>query len=258
MSPTPTNGNQSVGKALQIVDILSQSTEPMRLQDIAKNVEMPSSTVLRMISTLAEYGYVGQIAETKRYYLTLKFAKIGSLVSSRFSIRDIAHPVLIQLSSECGEAACIAVEEGRKVIYIDVADGPDGMLKIMQRIGKQSPLHCTGVGKCLLLNYDEAQIDQLIKTMGLQSYTANTITDKQHLLDELEHIRTRGFALDDQECELGARCAAAPIRDYSGRIVAAISVSGPINRMTYSRLETIGSMVISAAARISEAMSFHT
>ena len=251
------NNNQSVGKALQIIESLSHSIAPMRLQDIAKSVDMPTSTALRMIASLMEYGYVGQDPDTKKYYLTLKFAKIGSIVNSRFSIRDVAHPKLLLLSQECGEAACIAVENNMWMVYVDVTDGPDGMLKIMQYIGKRSPMHCTGVGKCLLLNYSQQQLQQLIAEVGLGRFTANTITTEEGLLEELKRTRERGFAIDDQECEMGARCLAAPIWDYSGKVVAAISVSGPIDRMTYSRLETVSKIVVRIASEISAELSFN-
>lgn len=248
--------NKSVAKSLLIIEALSQANAPMRLHDIALAVEMPDSTALRMITALMDFGYIYQDRETLKYFLTLKFAKIGSIVSSRYSLRDISHPILIELSDACKEAACIAVMEKNQVIYIDVADGPDGMLKVMQYIGKQAPMHCTGVGKCLLLNYSDENIDALIKERGLHKYTPETITTKEALVKELDLVRERGYAFDDQECELGARCIAACIRDYSGRIVAAISVSGPAIRVTHEYLESISAYVVKSAKEISAALSY--
>ena len=255
MAASSKNMNQSVGKALQIIELLVVNSE-MRLLDISKAVEMPASTALRMITALAENGFVHQNRETLKYSLTLKFSKIGSIVGSRFSLRDAAHPVLLELSGKCKEAACIAIEVSMQVIYIDVADGPDGMLKITQYIGKQSPMHCTGVGKCLLLNYSENQLDDLIQAKGLQSFTPRTITGKKALIKEIESVRAAGYAVDDQECELGARCVAAPIRDFTGKVTAAVSVSGPINRMTHEYIETISPVVVKAANDISAALSY--
>ena len=248
--------NKSIGKGLQIIEVLSQSNAPMRLRDIAQAVEMPDSTVLRMLSTLIEYEYIRQDMETSKYFLTLKFAKIGASVSSHRVFRDISHPILLELSEKCQEAACIAVEGKNHMIYVDVVDGPDGMLKIMHYIGKQVPMHCTGVGKCIMLNYSEAQIDAFIRETGLPRYTPNTITTKDELLRNLERVRKLGYACDDQERELGARCVASYIKDYSGKIIAAISVSGPINRMTYEYFEQVSAAVVKAAKDISAALSY--
>jgi len=251
-----TNSNQSVGKALQIIEVLSESNAPMRLQDISKALEMPASTVFRMIAPLMEYGYVQQASDTSRYYLTLKFAKIGSIISSRISVRSVAQPFLLELSDKCKEATCIVIENNMEAVYVDVVDGPDGMLKIMHHIGKQAPMHCTGAGKCLLLNYDMQMLDSLIAKKGLERFTPNTITTKKALIEELDTIRANGYAVDDQECEIGARCVAVGIRDYKKKIVAAISVSGPVNRMTNEYISTISGIVIKTANKISEILAY--
>jgi len=251
MSNLDTKGNQSVGKALKIIEILAQNGEPMRLMDIAAMVDMPSSTALRMIATLIDFGYIAQDLDTQKYFLTLKFTQIGSLVASKFNLRDIVHPHLLKLTKAYGEASCMAVENLMMVLYVDVVDGADGMLKIMQHIGKQCPLHCTGVGKCLLLNYKEEDIDRLIEEKGLPSYTPNTITTKEGLIQELVEVKRMGYAMDNEECELGARCIACGITDHTGKAVAAISISGPVNRMTPSYVDDISAALKEAAAEIS-------
>ncbi len=192
--------NQSVEKVLQIIETMAQSREPLRLQDISMKVKMPSSTTLRLINTLMNCGYANQDPNTLRYTLSLKFMEIGSLVSSQLNIRDIAHPYLVELSKKCKESVCLAIEQNMEVVYIDVIDGPDGMLKITQRIGKIAPIHSTGVGKLMLLNYDSSQIEHMIKTKGMAALTPNTITTKQGLLNELKKIRNQGYALDNEEC----------------------------------------------------------
>ncbi len=241
-----------MGKALKIIEILAGASEPMRLKDIAALVSMPPSTTLRMITTLMEYGYIAQDSSSLKYFLTLKFTRIGSMVASRFNIRDIVHPYLVRLSYDYREASCAAMDNDMMALYVDVVDGPDGMLKIMQHIGKLSPLHCTGVGKCLLLNYDEVRIDSFITEKGLSAFTPNTITTKAKLLKELQDIRERGYAIDDEECELGARCIACGIKDNSGKIIASISISGPTNRMTDHRIKTISIPLMEAAREISK------
>ncbi len=251
-----TKTNQSVEKVFQIIEIMAQSREPLRLQDISLKVEMPTSTTLRLINTLVTCGYANQNPDTLRYSLSLKFMHIGSLVSSQLTIRDMPIPNLVEQSKECKESVCIAIEQDMEAIYLDVVDGPDGMLRITQRIGKRAPIHSTGVGKLMLLNYDSKQLDYMINTKGLPALTPNTITTKEDLLDELEKIRTQGYALDNEECELGARCISAGIKDYTGNIVAAISVSGPITRMSMDYIELIKNTVMGTAKRISELLAY--
>ncbi len=248
--------NQSVEKVFQIIETMAESREPLRLQDISLKVEMPASTTLRLITTLINCGYANQDPNTLRYSLSLKFMHIGSLVSSQTSIRDIAHPYLVELSKKCKESVCMAIEQNMEVVYIDVIDGPDGMLRITQRIGKIAPMHSTGVGKLLLLNYDSKEINNIISKKGLVSLTPNTITTKEELLKELEVIKSQGYALDNEECELGARCISAGIKDYTGKIVAGISVSGPVTRMTMEYIDTIKNTVMDTSKKISEILAY--
>ena len=248
--------NQSVEKVLQIIETMAQSREPLRLQDISMKVKMPSSTTLRLINTLMNCGYANQDPNTLRYTLSLKFMEIGSLVSSQLSIRDIAHPYLVELSKKCKESVCLAIEQNMEVVYIDVIDGPDGMLKITQRIGKIAPIHSTGVGKLMLLNYYSSQIEHMIKTKGMAALTPNTITTKQELLNELKKIKNQGYALDNEECELGARCLSVGIKDYTGKIVAGISVSGPVTRMSMNYIEEIKDIVMDTSGKVSELLAY--
>ncbi|MGB4440242.1 MAG: IclR family transcriptional regulator [Sedimentibacter sp.] len=248
--------NQSVEKVFQIIEIMAQCREPLRLQDIALKVEMPASTTLRFLNTLMTCGYANQDSNTLRYSLSLKFMYIGSLVSSQTSIREIAHPHLVELSRKCSESVCLGIELDMEIVYIDVIDGPDGMLKITQRIGKLAPIHSTGIGKLMLLNYDSKQLNQMIATKGLKSLTPNTIISKEKLLNELEKIKTQGYALDDEECELGARCLSVGVKDYTGKYVAGISISGPTTRMTMDYIEVIKNVVIETADKVSELLAY--
>ena len=223
--------NQSVEKALQLVEVLASSREPMRLGDLAAACGLPASTTLRLVNTLLLLGYANQDPVTLRYSLTLKFAQIGSQVSSQMDIRNLAHPWLLELSSRCGESCCLAIEENR-------------------------PLYCTGVGKIFLLNDDAASLEQYIAENGLEPLTSHTITTREGLLSELEKIGRQGYALDDEECEQGARCVAAGVRDYTGKVVAGISVSGPLHRMEPEHIRRIIPQVQRTAQRLSQLLAY--
>ena len=248
--------NQSVEKVLRIIEVMSTRRGPMRLQDIAAASELPSSTAIRFLNTLSQYNYVVQDPDSSRYALTLKICKIANEVHAQISVRDVIRPHILKLSDMCGESACTAIAEGAQVVYIDVVEGPDQMLRTLQRIGKRAPLHSTGVGKCLLLNYSDAELATLAEATGLESLTEHTVTEIEGLKAEIDRVRADGYALDDEECELGVRCVAAPVRDFSGDVVAAISISGPASRMTGERIERVKDRVRSTAAAISTQLGY--
>ncbi|MGI6327071.1 MAG: IclR family transcriptional regulator [Saccharofermentanales bacterium] len=256
MAQKLSKSNQSIEKVLFIIEIMANESGPMRLQDIAERAGIPASTTLRLVNTLLRHGYAHQDAYSQRYHLSLKFMQIGNKIHNQISLRGIARPFLLELAQRCQEASCLAVDHNMEVVYTDVVEGPDNMLKIMQHIGKRAPMHCTGVGKLMLLNYNEEKLDNFIQSKGLPVLTPYTKVTKAALLADLENCREQDYALDDEECEIGARCVAGPIRDYTGKIIAAISVSGPTSRLTLERTPAIIAVVKEIAARISQQMAF--
>lgn len=248
--------NQSIEKTFCIIEIMASSHVSMRLQDIALEADLPASTALRLLNTLQTLGYVNQDDNSLKYSLSLKFTRIGNLVSSRISIRELARPYLAELSQKCQEAACLGIEQDGEIVYIDVENGPDNMLKIMQYIGKRAPMHCTGIGKLILSTYDDNKLSEYIEEKGLPFFTPNTLVIKEALLERLKAIRANGYATDNQECELGASCMAAGIKDYNSQIIAGISVSGPITRMTPERLEVIRPWVMETANKVSKLLAY--
>lgn len=137
------------------------------------------------------------------------------------------------------------------VMYIDVANVPNRTLMTTQMIGNVAPLHCTGVGKLFLTQYSPVELERLVSLKKLQGFTRRTITDAETLKTELENVRKTGYAFDNQECEEGARCVAAPIRGHTGRIIACISVSGPAVRMTNEHIFANLHFLLEAAGQIS-------
>ncbi len=250
--------NQSVEKVFDIIEVMAKNGAPMRLQDIAEQSNIPASTALRLLNTLATYGYANQNSETLRYSLSLKFALIGSVVATQNNMRNIIRPYLFELSKLSGESCCLAIEEQMEVVYIDNVDGPDSMLTITQRIGKRAPMHCTGVGKALLSHYSEQKLADYVKKKGLLPLTEHTITNIDSLKEELDALRQNRYCLDNQECELGARCIAAPLRDYSGKAIAAISISGPIVRMSPQKIATLQSTLLTIVEQIEKHLGFDT
>ncbi len=225
-----TKANQSGEKLLRIIEYMAYHKEPVRVLDLSKALGINSSTALRFLLTLKNTGYVDQDPVSSRYFLTFKLCFLADHVSSSLDLRTLARPFLKQASVAFGESVCLAVERDLMVSYIDVVEGPDSMVRSMQRIGNIAPMHCTGIGKLFLM--EAGKLDQLIETKGLVRFTEHTLTSRQALSQELARVREQGYAYDNEECEIGARCVAFPIRDYTGKVIAGFSVTGPASRLT--------------------------
>ncbi|MDR2933192.1 MAG: IclR family transcriptional regulator [Oscillospiraceae bacterium] len=247
----PSHTNQSSTKLLHLIEVLSRQPEPCRLQDIARESGMNPSTALRFLSALQSMHYVAQDIDSGRYYLTFKLCAIAQNITSHMSIRSISMPFLRNVSHIFSESCNLAVENDMSVMYVEVANDPHKTLMSTQRIGNVAPLHCTGVGKLMLSGFTYAELEQYIAIKGLPRLTPHTITTLDGLEAELAQIRKLGYAFDNEECEVGARCIAAPIRDYTGRIIAGISVSGPTVRMSDAHIFTHLPYLIETAAQLS-------
>ena len=252
----PTQTNQSSDKLLSLIEILSQQPEPLRLQDISRLSGLNASTALRFISALARRGYIAQDIDTGRYYLTFKLCGIAQSISQSLSVRVIALPFLRRVAQAFNESCNLAVESNMSVLYVEVVNSPARTLLSTQRIGTAAPMHCTGVGKLLLSQYDAQELTPLITARPLEKFTEHTITCPGLLARELEGIRAAGYAYDNQECESGARCVAAPVRDFSGKIVAGISVSGPAVRMSDEHIAQHLPHLLETARQVSQQLGY--
>lgn len=227
-----TKSNQSTDKVISILELLSYSPEPMRLIDIANSLNFNTSTALRFLNTLEQNGYVYKDQDSLKYSMTFKLCGLASQITSHTNLVQISSPLMLPLSIDLEECVCLAIPQDYSIIYIHVAEGTSQILRMTQRIGSVAPMHCTGIGKVILSEYREEQIDELIKQKGLPSFTPHTLTTRDALMHELQLIRLRGYGYDNEECEIGARCVSFPIRNYTGQIIAGLSVTGPIGRMT--------------------------
>lgn len=243
--------NQSAEKVLTLLETMSTLPEPIQLKDLAEKLDMNASTVLRFLSALQRRGYVAQEQERSRYHLTFKLCALAGNISSQLNIRDVARPFMRNIAHIFKESANLVVEEDMSALYVETVQGSAKNIMAMQRIGHIAPLHCTGVGKIFLLEYTPQRLEQYIAVKGLPRYTRHTITEREQLMRELEAIRANGYSLDNEECEEGSRCVAAPIRDYTGKIVAGLSVSGPVARMTDAHIYTNLPYLLEAAEQIS-------
>lgn len=226
--------NQSSVRLLQIMECMAASRAPMRLQEIAQKTGLTQSTVLRYIYTLVRENYVYHDSESSRYGLTWRVCRLAENVSSMLSLRNVTTSFVNRLANTLSLGACLVVEHDLECMYLDCIDNPNS--PTLQRIGKRAALHSTGSGKILLSQMTESQLANYIAVKGLTRFTEHTITDPLVLTEELAKIRRQGYALDEEECELGLRCVSVPLKDYSGRAVAAMSVFGAPEDMPDERL----------------------
>jgi DNA-binding IclR family transcriptional regulator len=231
--------NQSLRKALKILEGMTRIPLPARLQDIARGLKMPQSTLLRFLNTFIDFGYVNQDQDTSCYYLTLKLAEIGSRVRDSFPFQQSLAKYIRQIAQHFNESASLCIEHDMQMVYVVTQDSPSRMLRTLHRIGRIAPMHATGVGKLHLLNYSDTQLDDLEKKFGFPKFTNNTITSMESLKKEIAQVRKLGYALDNEECEEGVKCVAVPVRNYSGEVTAGISLSAPVTRLDKARTEQI-------------------
>ncbi len=219
--------NQSVQKCFSIIEIMAENQKSMKLQDICSVAQVPDATGLRMLYTLQSLGYVVQDEETLKYSLTFKFELISSSVRNNFDLRTTLRPYLEEISNKHGQAVSLSINNENKLLYIDSIDSKDSILSLAKRIGKIAPLYCTGAGKLYMSRYSESELKDYCEKNELKKLTVNTITSINELAKEMEIIRKQGYALDNEECEIGVMCVSVPILSVSGEIVASMSVSMP-------------------------------
>lgn len=252
-----TKTNLSVEKTMRLIEIMASHNEPMKLQYISEEANIPASTALRMLNTLLGMGYVNQNPHTLRYSLSLKFTYIGERVKQQVNITQTVHPYLIDLTNSIGECSCLAVEDGGEILYLDsFASQKSNILTTTQRIGKRAPMHCTGIGKLLLTNYSISELAAYAQNTKLLPYTPNTLTSLAQISAELNKIKNLGYAIDNEECDQGAKCIAAPIYDYTGKIIAGISITAPSFRLRQDSIDIIIPVITDTARRISASLGY--
>lgn len=241
----------SLEKALNIIEILSNSNAPMRLQDIAAAADIPASTALRLIYTLQLRGYIKQEAASSRYYLSMKLFSIGCRISDNLSISDIARPHLKTLATRLSHSVNLAVAQDNLVFIIDVVGGSSESHNITTRPGRTVPLHCTALGRALMFDYTPSQFEEYLSATPLVSYTPLTIHEHEALWLELEREKEMGYSFDPGEFRPGIVGVGAPIFDDSGHAVASISIAELSSVSTPEMIREFGLAVLDTAGKIS-------
>lgn len=246
---------QSVSRSLRILEALGRNSRPQSLAEITAAVQLPKTTVHRLLETLQYEGYVEQNPVTRQLILSSKILELAASFLGRLDVREVARPLLMELWQQSQETVHLGLLDGGEVLYVEKLESPH-TIRMYSEIGRRAPLHCTGLGKALLANLPPEKRERIIEQRGLKRYTENTLVDRADLLQELATIRSQGVAFDNEEHEKNVRCVAAPVYDAQGQVIAAISIAGPAFRMTPERQQDLEPHVMEAAQRISRRLGY--
>ena len=246
---------KSLIKALRILDTLGESPNGLGITELSNALKAPKSTVHRLITTLEAVGYAVFDLPTSKYVLGTRVAQLGERLNHQSSLLTFGVPALEQLTRECGEASHLAILEGTEVVYISREESKEP-IRISFGMGHRAPAHCTALGKAFLAALSDSDIRTLYRNVKLQALTARTTTKLPDLLAEMAAIRREGIAYDNEEYMPGLRCIAAPIRDFSSRTVAAMSLSFFKPKLTSERKSFFKQALLRASTDLSEKLGY--
>lgn len=257
MAEKITRNNQSADKILNVVETMVRGGAPMRLNDIAKLSGLPQSTAFRMINALRERGYVGQDENTDKYFLTLKFSVIGDMVRARFDLRDLVHPYMERIAEACDNICYLALERQGELVYIDMVNPPGAALTRMPFIGKHVPLHCGGIGMVILSNRSDSEVADYLSGLSRTAVIPAAVDDPEFVRSKIQEIRSCGYAdlADRMEPDKGS--VAVGLRNYTGQVVAGLSVGGPVVSFTPDYVNRVHGVLAAAAERISQELGYN-
>ncbi len=241
-------GVQSVGRVLDILEIINEHGGEMTITDIAAHTGLPLPTIHRLLRTLVTRGYAHQTPR-RRYALGWRLMALGETAGGTFGA--VARPLLTTLVEQLDESVSLSMRDLDRLVYVVHVPSQRSM-RMFTEVGRKVELHATGAGKALLSMMPESEVAAIIDRVGLTRKTCHTITDRQQLSRELDTVRDRGYALDLEEQEIGVVCVAVPVR---GAVRLALSMSGPTPRMTGDVLTAAVPVLQGAAQQLEERFS---
>ena len=243
-------GVQSLGRAFAILEEVARHREGIGLADLSKRVGLHNSTTFHLAKTMVSLGYIRQEKESKRYRVGRPLFALAANSLDEIEMVNVATPILEDLSRETGESSHFAVRMGDAVVVIARTSGP-GAFQLTDRVGVVRPAHCTALGKVILASLRPDQLERFLARVELKPSTEKSITEIPALLREVDDVRRSGVAFDDGEFNLEVRCVAVPVKDFTGQIVGALGISGPIWRLSIQTLQSRAKVVQAAAEALS-------
>jgi IclR family KDG regulon transcriptional repressor len=249
-------GLRTLERGLSVLELLGAAEGGLPVSEVAQRLKLPMGTTHRLLQTLMHAGYVEQDPRTRRYELGLKILELRGAIGGAMRIAAEARPFLRDLMVRTGLRAHLAMYRGGGVVYIDRVDNAATLNQFVP-IGRRAHAHATGLGKALLAHASEDELAAFLAHHDLRKLTPTTLTDAGDLRDELAAVRRRGFALDRGESHLDTRCVAAPVFDYTGRAIAAVSVAGAPDEVE-PRSSDLAQIVMELAGAISQQFGYRS
>ncbi len=246
---------QAVARALNLLKAFTEGDGELSVTELSRRLELPKSTVSRLLATLEREDFVARNPETGRYRLGVGILALVQHVTAYGNVRDLARPHLRWLVDQVRETATLAVLDGRDAINVDQVVAPGRLILRVGWVGRRMPAHAVSSGKAILAFLPEEELDYCLEP-PLASMTAYTQTDPVTLRRELEAIRREGYAVALQELEEGLHAMAAPIFNHEGRPIASVGISGPASRLTREWMEAHVASLVRAAWEISRGLGF--
>ena len=246
---------QVLDRALAALAILANRSSESSLVELCAELRLHKSTVHRLMMVLEQHRLVVKNPETGRYRLGLKLFELGSKALDGIDLRGRARPYLDRLQQQFGETVFFCILDDGQVFYVEKVESQQSV-RTACTVGSRAPAYCTAVGKAMLAELSDAEVSTIVRRWGLKAVTPNTITTAAALKSELRTVRSRGYAIDDEEKEQGLRCVSAAVRGHSGKLFAAMSISGPAFRMTKERIPEVGHAVMRAANELSAELGY--
>lgn len=246
--------NQSLGKALELLDLLAAQRRPMTLAELSEASGFPKSTTHLLLSTLRSYSYVEQRPDGK-YFLGIRLYECGRVVSAAWDISAIARPFLEQLAAQTGASAVATYLGGGHIINVEQFAGRSGV-QVLSEVGTRLPLHATAQGKLYLSTLSDAEAASLLRAAGMQAFTPHTLTTQEAVMEQLRQIRQTGYAIENGEYKIGLRAVSAPIYDREGKARYAAAVVGLFRYINSREFDEAIAATCHTARQISSALGY--
>jgi IclR family transcriptional regulator, KDG regulon repressor len=244
---------QSLDRGLEILDLMAGKGGEISVTEAARHLGVDPSTASRLLATLQSRGFVDQSMDTHRFRLGTKLIQLSNRLLESLSLGTIGHEEVRALVEQTGEGAQLAIMGRAYAVFIDHVDGPE-RLTIATNVGDHDPLHCTAIGRALLSGMSDDEARDLLQRTRLERYTPRTLVAMNEIMERVRQARRQGYAFDDEERYIGVQCVASPVRDHTGRVVAAIGISGPTARMIRGTERVLSEAVRSAGRQLSSRM----
>ena len=247
---------RSVSHALDVIEQFYGEADELGVTELSKRLKLHKNNIFRLLATLESRGYIEQNKATENYRLGVRSLQLGQAYVGRMGLLRQARPIMEALVKQCRESAYVAVARRGGMVPLDSVDA-DQPIRLVSQIGETLPLHCTAPGKAHLAFASEEEMKARLAD-NLKKFTANTITDRQALTQQLKAVGEKGYAVDTGEYVEDMRSIAVPIKDYTGHVVGTLAVSGPAYRLTNDRLQKeLAPLVVKAGAELSSRLGFN-